>query len=106
MNLMLSDVVWLGLLCIAGAVWWHGQGVKAFALQKVRKYCEQHGLQLLDETLVLRRFWPARSEQGSIALRRQYRFEFSSTGEYRYKGRIVLLGYRVSSVQVDSYHLD
>ncbi|TCS42072.1 DUF3301 domain-containing protein [Reinekea marinisedimentorum] len=106
MNLMLSDVVWFGALCIAGALWWHGQGVKSFALKKVRKYCEQHNLQLLDETLVLRRFWPVRGEQGSLALRRNYRFEFSSTGEYRYTGRIVLLGYKVSSVEVDSYHLD
>lgn len=106
MNLLLSDVIWFGLLCAAGGIWWHGQGVKSYALKRVKTYCNQYDLQLLDETLVLRRFWLARNERGSLAARRQFNFEFTSTGEYRYAGKLVLLGYKVISIEVESHHME
>lgn len=105
MNLMLSDVIWIGLLITAGMVWWHGQGVKAQALKQVKLYCDKNNLQLLDESLVLRKVWLARNQRGAIALRRTYFFEFTSTGEYRYRGTVTLLGYTLTGIDTQTHHL-
>ncbi|MEJ2044584.1 MAG: DUF3301 domain-containing protein [Reinekea sp.] len=105
MNLMLSDLVWLSALIILAALWWHGQGVKARAVAHARLYCEQHDLQWLDESMVIRRLWPVRSRSGSLVLQRTYFFEFSSTGEYRYRGAVIMEGYNLKSVDVQTYHM-
>ena len=105
MNLTLADVLWVAALVIAAAVWWHGQGIKSRAAGHARRYCQQHDLQWLDEALVLRRLWPARSQSGSLALERTYCFEFSSTGEYRYRGTVTMLGYYLKSIDAQAHHL-
>lgn len=105
MNLLLSDVLWVALFVVLAVLWWRGQGVKALALKKVRLYCEDNNLQLLDDSLVLSRLWLSRGPNGFLQLRRTYRFEFTSTGEYRYRGTILLLAEKVLSVQVQTHHL-
>ena len=105
MNLMLSDLVWLSGLIILAALWWHGQGVKSRAVAHAKRYCEQHDLQWLDESMVIRRLWPVRSRSGSLVLQRTYFFEFSSTGEHRYRGTVVMEGYYLKTVDVQTYHL-
>lgn len=105
MNLQLSDVIWLGLFATLAALWWHGQGVKAVALRLVKSYCDEHNIQLLDESLVLRKLWFGRNPQGVVNMQRTYYFEFTSTGEYRYRGTIVLLGYKLQSVDAQTHHL-
>lgn len=105
MNLLLSDVIWLALLIAAGGLWWHGQGVKAVALKRVKEYCDEHNLQLLDESLVLRKLWFSRNLKGAIGLRRTYLFEFTSTGEYRYRGTVTLLSYQLLSVDAQTHHM-
>lgn len=105
MNLMLSDIILIALVLAAGGIWWHGQGIKARALGHVRRYCEQHDLQLLDESLVLRKLWPVRGVRGVMVLERTYFFEFSSTGEYRYRGTIQLQGYQLRSIETQTHHL-
>ncbi len=105
MNLMLSDVIWLALLISAVGLWWQGQGVKNFALSKVKTYCDDHNIQLLDESLVIRKLWLGRSQKGALKIRRTYYFEFTSTGEYRYRGTATLLGYQVLSIDGQTHHL-
>lgn len=105
MNLMLSDVLLIALVLTAGGLWWHGQGMKARALKHVRRYCDQHDLQLLDESLVLRRLWPVRGRSGSMVLQRTWFFEFSSTGEYRYRGTVQLQGIFLKSIETQTHHL-
>lgn len=105
MNLLLSDVIWITVFISLAGIWWHGQGIKAHALVKVKKYCDEFNLQLLDESLVLRKIWFARGKSSVMQLQRTFLFEFTSTGEHRYKGYIVLNGYRVESVETDTHHL-
>ncbi len=102
---MLSDVVWLSVFIAIAGLWWHGQGVKASALKHVKRYCDDHDIQLLDESLVLRKLWFARNNRGVINLQRTYFFEFTSTGEYRYRGTVSLLGYRLQSIDAQTHHL-
>ncbi len=105
MNLMLSDVIWFGLLAACAGVWWHGQGIKARAADHAKRYCQQHELQWLDEALMLRKLWPVRSRSGSMVFERTYLFEFSSTGEYRYRGSVSMQGYYLKNIEVQTHHL-
>lgn len=105
MNLMLSDLILLTIAVAAGGIWWHGQGVKARALGHVKRYCDKHNLQLLDESLVIRRLWPVRTARGSLVLQRTYAFEFTSTGEHRYVGTVDLQGYKLSAIETQTHHL-
>jgi len=90
------------LLCFFAVFlfFWQGIAARERTLAYVKKQCQQQGLQLLDESVVLRGLW---IEQG--LLRRTYHFEFSSTGEERYQGEAVLLGKRFLSVRLPPYRL-
>jgi hypothetical protein len=101
----LFDVLWLmgGLAFLS--YWWQGQGIKIRALQAVKAHCQTMDVQLLDESIVLRGFWLKRDSRGSLRIWRSYLFEFSSTGEQRYTGRVILLGPHIESVQLDPHRL-
>lgn len=102
----LADIFWLGLLLLACFYWWKAHGMKETALAAVRRYCREMQLDLLDDTVVLKAFWFKRDSQGRIRMWRTFLFEFSSTGEERYSGRIVLLGSTVESIQLQPYRFE
>jgi hypothetical protein len=104
-NLLLSDVIWVALFIAIVGIWWHGQGVKAQALIKVKRYCEEHNLQLLDESLVIRKLWFGRTKNGALSFKRTYFFEFTSTGEYRYRATVIMLGYQLLEIDAQTHHL-
>ncbi|MEE8057973.1 MAG: DUF3301 domain-containing protein, partial [Pseudomonadales bacterium] len=76
------------------------------ALQVTKKYCKKMDVQLLDDGLVLRGFWLKRDSRGSIHLWRSYNFEFTSTGNDRYSGQIILLGRFVENIHLDPHRLN
>lgn len=101
--LELSTLIWLCALAALAAFWWHSDQVKHDALQRVHQHCQHLGLQLLDQTLVIKGLAPARDESGSLCLRRTYRFEFSSTGEERYQGTVTLTGRRLQQITLEPH---
>lgn len=103
--LSLSALAWITVVVAIVALWWQSDKIKLRALQLVHQHCRQLGLQLLDQTMVLKGLWPARDDAGVLRLRRRYEFEFSVSGEKRYKGIIVLLGNVVSSVELEPHTL-
>ncbi len=105
MYLTLADLAWFAVLGTGAYLWWHGRGLKDSALKVVKRYCDEQQLQLLDEGLVLSKVRIARSESGMLRLRRQYRFEFSSTGDERYGGTIDVLGTRIQSIKLDPHRM-
>ncbi|WP_101757667.1 DUF3301 domain-containing protein [Oceanicoccus sp. KOV_DT_Chl] len=86
-------------------LWWNAQGIKQTALSAVRRHCKTLDVQLLDDGVVLKGFWLKRDAGGSIRLWRSYNFEFTSTGNERYKGQIILLGRRVENIHLDAYRV-
>jgi hypothetical protein len=92
----------LTLLAIAWQVWDKQQKAKALALLAVRQRCQQEGVQLLDDTLVMQRTWPEK-RLGRWQLRRDYDFEFSSTGEMRYHGHLVSWGSKVTLLDLQPH---
>lgn len=105
MAIDLADVFWLFTGLAVLAYWWQAQGIKQRALQAVKAHCETMDVQLLDDSIVLRGFWCKKDHHGMLKIWRSYLFEFSSTGEQRYTGRIILLGSHIETVQLDPHRL-
>ena len=104
---MLSLVNLLGLVLVGmGALYWWQSGLfKGRARQLATEQCRQLDLQLLDQSMVITGFWPMRSSNGTLAFRRTYQFEFSSTGDRRYRGELILQGMALKSINLEPYKL-
>lgn len=86
----------LTLIFVIAAVWfWQSQmRAKETAFAACRRFCEEKNLQLLDETVALKKI-AIRREQGSWHVLRRYQFEYCSHGHDRKTGGVVLHGYQV-----------
>jgi hypothetical protein len=96
------------LLALVGAIavyWWQSGLFKGRARELATAHCQQLGLQLLDQSMVIIRIWPALSRGGKIEFRRTYQFEFSSIGDRRYQGQLVMQGMRMQSIELETYKL-
>ena len=86
--------------------WWINSDQKKVAIAAARSYCRERGLQLLDGTLVSGRFRVERDGRNRRRLCRSYRFDYCLTGTDRHSGEIVLSGYSVLRVILDSGALE
>ncbi len=96
------------LMALAGFVlhyWWQSGEFKSRALTLALQHCQQLNLQLLDQSMVIRGYRPTRREDGRWLFRRTYQFEFTSTGQQRYRGYLILLGYRLVSIELEAYQI-
>ena len=90
------------LLLIFGIWYWQDTAMAhEIALCQCRKTCRELGLQLLDQTVERQRSRLIRTSSGILVLRREYRFEFTTTGEQRYAGFICIIRKRVHSLNLD-----
>lgn len=101
----LESLFWLTFLLMVIYHWWQSQKVKEIALTYARRKCSELDLQLLDDNINLRGFWLKRDDSGKLKIWRSYNFEFSSTGEERYKGRVVMLGRTMTDLHLDPHRL-
>ena len=99
----LSLMFWATVVAAVISFWWRSDKIKHDALAHVLRYCKNQNLQLLDQTLVLRGVWLVRDQKDSLIFRRRYSFEFTSTGEVRYQGRIVLYGAILHRMDLEAY---
>ncbi len=97
---MWSTLAALFLLC--GLIWFWRESLntRELALQICRKTCECYKVQLLDETVALRKAWPV-WVQGRLVLRRVYQFDYSPSSIERCTGTLVLTHRRVDSVYLE-----
>lgn len=75
--------------------WWADRRAADRATALARQGCEQAGVLWLDQNVQRIRKRLARDDDGRLAWRRDYDFEFSVSGEERQLGRISLVGLRV-----------
>ncbi len=88
---------------------WQHSNISLVARNAAKKHCEKEGVQLLDQTVILKGLSLRRSSRSLFALERKYIFEFSSVGDHRYKGHINLQGKRIESIELAPFkieHLD
>ena len=88
------------LLAIAGT-WLNLSRTRDKAVQEARSHCQQHGLQLLDETvglsgLRLRRYGDRR------VFERRYSFEVSINGNDREAGHLWMIGNVMTALILDN----
>lgn len=88
---------WLltGALALVGWFWWDGLNKREMAIRAARAVTQRVGVQLLDETVALKRLRLARDDNQRVRIQRQYVFEYSDTGNNRLPGYVYLLGDRV-----------
>ncbi|MDX9698975.1 MAG: DUF3301 domain-containing protein [Rhodocyclaceae bacterium] len=95
----------IGLLLLGGGVWFWLDSIRVreLGMRAARESCQREGVQLLDDTVSFRSLRPARDENGRACLRRAYDFEYSGSGNDRYRGSVMLLGSEVVMIDVSEH---
>lgn len=88
--------MWLPLLVCGAlvAAWYHALRLRERAVAHARELCQQHGLQLLDDSVGLRRLRLHRA-RGGWRVVREYHFEISAGGNDRRGASITLVDGRI-----------
>lgn len=103
----LSDLFWLALTALACLTWWHNLKLREFATLRVKRYCEQEDVQLLDENIALKKMRPVRSSSsGLLVMARRYQFYFTSTGDERYPGTVEMVGRQIIRIELAAHKLN
>lgn len=102
----LSDIVLIAAISLVLMYWWQTRGLKEIAYQNARAHCAKMGVELLDQAVFLRKFWFKRDDNGTLKGWRSYYFEFTTDGETRYMGRIILLGPQVTHIELEPHRLN
>lgn len=100
----LSDLLLLLVLVAVIGAWLRLSVARERAVREARRQCQQHGLQLLDETVGLRAV-RLRRVHGLRRLERCYGFEVSVDGHDREPGRLWMLGDALSSLSLPTIEL-
>jgi len=95
----LHDMLVLLALGATIGVWLKLSTARERAVREARAQCLQHGLQLLDETVGLRRI-RLRRVNGERRVERCYDFEVSIDGHDRQPGRLWMIGSALSSLSL------
>lgn len=92
------------LFLLMGLVLWFwidSLGARERAGRICRQACQRCQVQLLDDTVVLKRLWPRRNPEGGLCWERLYGFEFSDTGAARREGSLRMVGRRVEVIYME-----
>lgn len=100
----LSNLLLLLVLAAIVGLWLRLSVARERAVREARRQCQQHGLQLLDETVGLRGL-RLRRVNGLRRLERCYGFEVSIDGNDREPGRLWMLGDTMSSLSLPTIEL-
>jgi len=101
----LGNIILLLLVGFVLHYWWQSGEYKGRALLLAGQHCQQLGIQLLDQSMVIKGYWPVKPPRGHWLIRRRYGFEFTSTGQQRYQGTLVLMGHKLDSIELEAYQL-
>ncbi|MEM9303232.1 MAG: DUF3301 domain-containing protein [Pseudomonadota bacterium] len=92
----------LVIVIVGSATWLWLDTARArdLARQLARRLCDESKVQLLDQTVALRRTWPVRVG-GRLMLERGFSFEFSEDGAHRLHGQLTMVGVRLRHAVLD-----
>ena len=100
----LSNLLLLLLLGVVVALWLRLSVARERAIKEARQQCQQHGLQLLDETVGLRSV-RLRRVNGLRLIERCYGFEVSIDGDDREPGRLWMIGNALTGLSLPTIEL-
>ncbi|WP_299976818.1 DUF3301 domain-containing protein [uncultured Pseudoteredinibacter sp.] len=98
---------WWPLIPVAIFAWYWLTAVKVkeLAFQAAARRCNMENVQLLDDSIALKGIEFQRAGNGNMGLRREFAFEFTSTGNHRYQGWVIMQGSRNVSVELPPHRL-
>ena len=99
MTLSLPLLAVIALLGGAATLFYQSLHTRELALVAARQHCQAMGVQLLDQTIYCHRRRLQRDGPLPV-FRRWYFFEFTSTGDERYRGIVEMLGNSPRGVQL------
>ena len=103
---MLNDIILIGIIYLTYLYWFNAQKAKEIALETARAHCLAMEVQMLDDYVALNGIWLKRDKLRKMQLRRTFLFEFSSTGNERYNGTILMLGRHIESIYMEPYRIE
>lgn len=91
------------LLGLLAALWLWRDSAKSreLAIDVARRACLKIEAQFLDETVAISKIRLCRTNRGSMALCRRYRFDFTLDGQQRREGLITMKGQSILDVVLD-----
>ncbi len=101
--LTLENLFGLMVLLTLGSWLWHNHGLRERALERVKQHCAKLDLELLDDTIALRRIGFIPDARGRRRLGRVYDFEFTVTGEQRHSGTATQFGAHALHIELAPY---
>jgi len=100
------ELIIIILLITSLLYWLESIRAKENATKHAKAACKKVLLEFLDDTVLIKKVRLRRNSHGQISIYREYEFEFSSTGEYRYKGEVRLLGQYLVDVEMEPYQFN
>ena len=97
------EIMVLVWVCALGWFWLDSIKVREVAVQVARECCRSEAVQLLDDTVAIRSLSLGRNDRGHVVLRRSYDFEYSTSGDNRHRGSVMLLGREVMLLDVSQH---
>lgn len=94
---MTEALLLLVVLGTAALVWQSALRARDRAVRASRELCARAGVQLLDQSVSLRRMALVRLRSGRLALRRHYGFDVSTDGTNRHPGSLQFDGDRLEN---------
>jgi len=101
----LFSLILLLLLAALGWFWFDSLSALEIARKAGKRSCNEANVQFLDDTVAGIALGMVRDNSGRRVLRRTYRFEFSDTGDSRLEGRLILVGGKIESVELEPYRM-
>lgn len=89
-------------LALVLSLWAHHTRISNLAIDHAQRCCQRHGLQLLDQSVVLEKVRLG-LYRGMPSFIRSYRFEFSSRGDKRYSGWITLNAWHLTGTELEPF---
>jgi hypothetical protein len=97
-----TDLLGLLVLAATGGYLIEAMRSKDFARTTAKQYCRERDVQLLDDTVHLRKLRLCRDPGGRVVVYREFGFEFTVDGSGRQSGDLVLHGRRLASLSLGS----
>ena len=96
---LLANLLALALPDTGLLYWWTGARARERAIEHARHACRQREVQFLDQSVALSRRRAVRLPGGSLGLRREFVFEFTTQSAFRDDGRVLMQGPRLLRVE-------
>ncbi|MDH5424535.1 MAG: DUF3301 domain-containing protein [Gammaproteobacteria bacterium] len=96
----------LFFLFLVTAYWIDSVKVKELARKAGALACKKHDVQFLDNTVVKCKTGLRKHHANLVTIERQYTFDFSTDGEQRESGIIIMAGHHLIEVHMDFHTYD